>query len=130
MARTNAGPVRGVETSHSRESSVVVHEGLALSHKNNAGNARVKIVADVHNLLVNLARRKRARETSSACCTESTAHGAASLCRSTDRKLIASWHANALDRSAIWVAKQVFTTSILRDLTNNLFSTSKRYLLR
>ncbi len=43
---------------------------------------------------------------------------------------IFSWHTDALDRSAIWVAKQVFTASILRDLTNNLFSTSKRYLLR
>ncbi len=69
-------------------------KGARRNHKNNAGNARVKIVADVHNLLVNLARRKRTGGTSSsACCTESTAMAQPACVEASDQ-LIAGWHAN------------------------------------
>ena len=130
MASTNTSSIGGVEASHGCKSSVVVHERLALAHENNTGNTGVKVVTDMHNLLVDFACRKGASEASGARSAESAAHGTARLRGSTDRELVAAWHTNALNRRAIRVAKQVFTASIFGNLTNNLLSTSKSYLLR
>ena len=130
MASTNTSSIGGVEASHGCKSGVVVHKRLTLTHENNTGNTCVKVVADMHNLLVDFACRKGTSEASSARCAESAAHGAARLRGSADRKLVAIWHANALDRSAIRVSKQVFAASVFGNLTNNLLSASKSYLLR
>ena len=130
MASTNASSIGGVEASHGCKSGVVVHERLTLTHKNNTGYTRVKVVTDMHNLLVDFACRKGASEASSTRSAESAAHGAARLRGSTDRELVAAWHTNALNRRAIRVSKQVLAASVFGNLTNNLLSTSKSYLLR
>ena len=84
----------------------------------------------MHNLFVDFTCRKRTRETRSTCCTESTAHSTSSLRGSADRELVTIWHTDTFNRGTIRITKQVFTTSVLRNLTNNLLSTSKNYLFR
>ena len=84
MASTNTSSIGGVKASHGCKSGVVVHERLTLAHKNNTGNARVKVVTDVHNLLIDFTCRKGTSEASSTRCAESAAHGAARLRGSAD----------------------------------------------
>ena len=130
MTSSNTSSIGGVEASHSGESGVIVHKRLTLAHKNNAGNTCVKVITNVHNLFVDFTCRKRTCETRSTCCTESTAHSTSSLRGSADRELVTIWHTDTFNRGTIRITKQVFTTSVLRNLTNNLLSTSKNYSLR
>lgn len=89
VSRTNAGTLGGVELAKGAKCRVIVHERLALPHENDARDARVEVVADVHDLLVDLARGEGAGEARGARRAKGAAHGATGLGGRADRELVA-----------------------------------------
>lgn len=54
MTRTDARALGVVQLSQRGERVVVVHEGLALAHEDDARDTGVEVVPDVHDLVINL----------------------------------------------------------------------------
>ena len=116
----NAAAVRVVELAQGAQRGVVVHERLALAHEDDAGHARVEVIAHVHDLLVDLCGREGAREASGAGGAEGAAHGTSGLRAGADSKAVLGGHADALDGDAVGVAQQVLAAAVRRDLAGNL----------
>ena len=120
----NAAAVRVVELAQGAQRGVVVHERLALAHKDDAGHAGVEVIAHVHDLLVDLCGREGARKASGTGGAEGAAHGAAGLGAGTHGKAVLGGHADALDGDTIGVAQQVLAAAVRRDLAGNLLHAS------
>ena len=83
----------------------------------------------MHDLAIDLAGGKGAREARSACCAEGAAHGAARLRGCTHGQTLASGHADALHGSAIGKAQQVFAAAVFADLLGKLLHAAEREAL-
>lgn len=120
VTRAYARALGRVEPAQGSEGLVVVEEGLALPHEDHARDARVEVVAHVHDLLVDLCGGERAREAGRPRGAEGAAHGAARLRGGADRKAVPGRHAYALDAHAVGEAQQVLATSVRGHLARGL----------
>lgn len=116
VACADADAVGIVENAQRLEDFVVVGEGLALAHEDDAGGALSKIVGDVQHLVDDLLGAQRALKAVKAGGAKGAAHAAAGLGGDADGKFVAAGHADGLDGNAIVVLEQVFAGSILGDL--------------
>ena len=116
----DADAVGIVEYAQRLEDFVVVGEGLALAHEDDAGGALTKIVGDMQHLVDDLLGTQRTLEAVQAGGAKGAAHAAACLGGDADGKLVATGHADGLDRNAIVVLEQVFAGSVLGDLLGEL----------
>ncbi len=130
VACADAALLGVVQLAQRGERVVVVHEGFALTHEHDAGHAGVEVVAHVHDLVVDLGRGERARESGAAGRAERAAHGAAGLRAHADGELLAGGHADALDRRAVGEAQQVLAAAVLGDLAGNLLDAAEGQLAR
>lgn len=130
MTRTDARALGVVQLSQRGERVVVVHEGLALAHEDDARDTGVEVVPDVHDLVINLGSGERAREARAAGGAERAAHGTAGLRAHADGELLSRGHADALDRDAVGEAEQVLPAAVVGDLAGNLLDPAEREGLR
>ena len=126
VTRADAASIRGVESAERLEGGVVVHEGLALAHEDDARDTGAKVGAHVHDLLVDLGCREGAREPGPAGRAEGAAHGAPRLGRGADGESVARGHADALDAHAVGEAQEVLPAPIYRGLAGNLLDAPER----
>ncbi len=130
VASADAALVGVIELAERPHSVVVVHEGLALAHEDDARHASVEVIAHVHDLVVYLGSGERAREARPSRGAERAAHGAAGLRAHAHRELLAGGHADALNGGAVGKAEQVLATAVLGDLARDLLHAAEREALR
>ena len=112
--------VGAVEHAQSLDYGVVVGKGLALAHKDHAGDALAKIALHVQDLVYDLLRAKGTREAGEAGSAKRAAHAAASLGGNADGELAARGHTDGLHRHAIGELQQVLARTVARDLLGDL----------
>lgn len=113
VARTNAGALGGIEFAEGTKRGVIVHERLALPHEYHARNTCIEIVANVHDLLVDLAGGEGAGKTRGARGAKGAPHGAACLGGSTHGKLVARGHSYAFHADPVGEAQKVLATAVV-----------------
>lgn len=125
-ASANAKAVGGVKHAKGFEDFIVVIEGLALAHHDDAGSARLEILADMDDLVINFRCGERAGETTLSGGAENASHAAARLRGDTNSKLVAGRHANAFSARAVLIGKEILAAAISGDLTNEFGGSAKR----
>ena len=120
MARADVKAIGAVKHAQSLDHRVVVGKGLALAHKDHAGDALAKIALHVQNLVYDLLGGKGARKAGEAGSAKRAAHAAASLGGNADGELAARGHADGLHRHAIRELQQVLARTVARDLLGDL----------
>lgn len=129
VARADVKAVGAVEHAQCLDHRVVVGEGLALAHKDHAGDALAKIALHVQNLVYDLLDGKGARKAGEAGSAKRAAHAAASLGGNADGELAARGHTDGLHRHAIGELQQVLARTVARDLLGDLNRHVKREAL-
>ena len=112
--------VGAVEHAQGFDNRVVVGKGLALAHKDHAGDALAKIALHVQDLVHDLLRGKGAREAGEASGAKRAAHAATRLGGNADGELAARGHADGLHRHAVGELQQVLARTVARDLLGDL----------
>ena len=120
MTSADAQAVRRVKAPQRAERGVVVGKRLALAHEHHRGDTASKVVAHVHDLAIDLAGGKRAREARGARSAEGAAHAAACLRGGADGQARPGGHAHALNRGAVGKFQQVLTAAVLALLAREL----------
>ena len=129
VACADACPIGGVEPAQGREGLRVVRKGLALAHEDGARNAVSEVITHMHDLLVYLACRKRAREAGHSRRTEGTADATTCLARGTDGESFPGGHAHAFDAHTIGKAQEVLSASVRGQLPHDLLCAVKRHMI-
>ena len=120
VARSDVEAFGAVEHAQSLDHRVVVGKGLALTHKDHAGDALAKITLHVQDLVYNLLRSEGTREAGKAGGAKGAAHAATRLGGNADGELAPRGHTDGLHRHAVRELQQVLTRSVARDLFGNL----------
>ena len=120
VACADVEAVGAVEHAQSLDHGVVVGKGLALAHKDHAGDALAKIALHVQDLVHDLLRGKGAREAGEASGAKRAAHAATRLGGNADGELAARGHADGLNRHAVGELQQVLARTVARDLLGDL----------
>lgn len=126
MTSTDAGALGRVEHAERREHVVVVVEGLALAHHDDARGSGLEVVGDVRDLVEHLRSRKRAREAAHARGAKDATHAASGLRGDADGEAVARRHANALRAGAVGELYEVLATAVSRDLSGDLVGATER----
>ena len=116
----DAERVRVVEEPEGLERLVIVREGLALPHENDAAHPGPEVVLDVDDLLVYLLCDERARKAAASRGAERAVHRTTSLRGGAHREAVAGGHAHALDGVAVGETQEVLSTAVDGDLSGNL----------
>ena len=103
MARSNADTVGVIKDAQRLKNLIVVGKRLALAHEHYACRALAKVIGNVKYLVDDFLGGQRAPEAVEAGSAKSAAHSAAGLGGYADRELVATGHADGLDRNAIVV---------------------------
>ena len=129
VARTDAKTVRGVEHAQGFEDFVVVIEGLALTHHDDAGSARLEILADMDDLIINFRCGERAGEAALSGGAEDAPHAATRLGGDANGELVTGGHAKALSARAVLIGEKVLAAAVCGNLTNEFGGSAKRAVL-
>lgn len=129
VARADVKTVGAVKHAQSLDHRVVVGKGLALAHKDHAGDALAKIALHVQDLVHDFLCGKGAREAGKAGGAKRAAHTAARLRGNADSELAARGHADSLHRHAVRELQQVLARTVARDLLGDLNRRVKREAL-
>lgn len=120
VARSDVEAFGAVEHAQSLDHRVVVGKGLALTHKDHAGDALAKIALHVQDLVYNLLRGEGTRKAGKASGAKRAAHAASRLGGNADGELAPRGHTDGLHRHAVRELQQVLARSVARDLFDNL----------
>ena len=108
--------VLAVEDAHGLKHGVVVEEGLALTHEDDAADARAKVVGNDAHLVDDLAGAEVAGVAVAARGAEGAAHGAAGLRGHAHAELVLAGHADGLNEGAVAHADEVLARAVLGNL--------------
>ena len=105
------------------ENGIVVKEGFSLAHADYVGHAHVKVLGNIHDLVIHLAAREVTGKARASCRAEAAPHGTASLRGEADRETLAirRGDSHGLHPCAIGNLEEVLPCAVLGDLARNEF---------